>query len=140
MASGLFMGLLGLIGSFLPEELLSYAGAPSGNLAVLFIQVAGALYVGFAVLNWTAKGTIMGGIYGRPIALGNFLHFAVVAIALVKALLDGVTSVELLVGAVAYSAFAISFGAVLFNHPKKKDEKQYSQPATKIPSATASSR
>jgi len=41
------------------------------------------------------------------IALGNFLHFAVVGVVLLKALMAGQKASEIVVGAVAYSAFAI---------------------------------
>ena len=31
-----------------------------------------------------AKESLIGGIYNRPIAIGNFMHFAVGAMALIK--------------------------------------------------------
>jgi|TARA_R110002051_G_scaffold173271_2_gene243631 hypothetical protein len=43
-----------------------------------------ALYLGFGILNRMAKGTIIGRIYNRPIAIGNLMHFEVGAIVLVK--------------------------------------------------------
>src|SRR5204862_7388254 len=33
-----------------------------------------ALYLGFAVLNWMGCVVLFGGIYGRPVALGNLCH------------------------------------------------------------------
>jgi hypothetical protein len=83
----------------------------------LLIQIAGALYLGFAILNWMAKGALIGGIYSRPLALGNFLHFAVSAIILLKALLGGFKPIEIIVGATVYSLFAVWFGLVTFTHP-----------------------
>jgi hypothetical protein len=87
--SALFMGLLGLAASFLPQEILAAAGMPEESLpelAVILVQALGALYLGFAILNWMAKGILVGGIYARPLALGNFLHFSVVTVVLVKAI------------------------------------------------------
>ena len=112
------MGVLGLIASFLPHETLTYAGSDPNELTILIVQVAGALYAGFALLNWSAKGNLIGGIYSRPVALGNFVHFAIVAIALLKAAASGFALTPVVVGAAAYVVFAVGFGYVMFNHPK----------------------
>lgn len=118
--SAILMAVLGICASFLPQEILSYSGADPRDLGVLLVQVIGALYLGFAMLNWMARGNLIGGVYSRPVAMGNFLHFAVVAIALLKALLGGASAEILLVGAVVYSVFAVWFGLVVFTHPAKR--------------------
>ena len=83
---------------------------------MLFVQMAGALYLGFAILNWTARGILIGGIYARPVALGNFLHFAMVSVMLIKAaIVHGV--MQLAISATVFSVFAIWFGLVLFRPP-----------------------
>lgn len=115
-AAGL-MGALGLAASFLPQEILGWAGVPPVAPAVLVVQIAGALYLGFAMLDWMARGSVLGGIYGRPVVLGNFLHFAIVAIALVKALTRGHPAPALVVGTVVYLVLAVWFGGVLFTSP-----------------------
>jgi hypothetical protein len=117
--SAILMALLGIAASFLPQEILSYSGADPRDFGVLLVQVIGALYLGFAMLNWMARANLIGGVYSRPVAMGNFLHFAVVAVALLKALLGGASAEILLVGAVIYSAFAVWFGLVVFTHPTK---------------------
>jgi hypothetical protein len=116
--SAILMAVLGICASFLPQEILSYSGADPRDLGVLLVQVIGALYLGFAMLNWMARGNLIGGVYSRPVAMGNFLHFAVVAVTLLKALL-GASAEILLVGAVVYSVFAVWFGLVVFTHPKQ---------------------
>jgi len=116
-SSALFMAVLGVVGSFLPQESVAHLGAPPDPPVVLLIQIAGALYLGFAILNWLAKGVLIGGIYSRPLAFGNFLHFAVVAIILLKALLGGFKPIEVIVGAAVYSLFGVWFGLVIFTHP-----------------------
>ncbi|MBT8101286.1 MAG: hypothetical protein KJO82_16135, partial [Gammaproteobacteria bacterium] len=87
------------------------------NATVLLIQMMGALYLGFAILNWAARGVIIGGIYARPLALGNFLHFAMVGVMLIKAAVVHV-AVPLAISAAVFSAFAIGFGIVLFTVPR----------------------
>lgn len=111
------MAAAGLAASFLPQEILTYFGRAQDACGVLLLQVAGALYLGFAMLNWMARANTIGGIYNRPIALGNFLHFTVAAIALLKALGRGPHDPVLLIAATAYVAFAIWFGLVVFTHP-----------------------
>jgi len=110
------MALVGVGASFLPQEMLAYADLPAQNFPVVLIQIIGALYLGFGLLNWNARGMLFGGIYGRPIILGNFMHFAVVTIALVK-FLSVQTSPLLLAGAAAYIPLSVWFGLVLFTHP-----------------------
>lgn len=117
--SALFMAILGVFASFLPQEILAYSGSKPAGLGVLLIQICGAMYMGFAIVNWMARANIIGGIYSRPVALGNFFHFAVAGIVLLKALIAGQRTTEIVAGAVAYSVFAIWFGLVLFTHPSQ---------------------
>ena len=73
-ASAVFSGALGAVATFLPQEILVRAGIPPVGLSVILVQIAGALYLGFAMLNWMAQGNIIGGIYSRPVAMGNLAH------------------------------------------------------------------
>jgi hypothetical protein len=38
-------------------------------------SLLGVAHVGFGMINWIAKGSILGGIYGRAIVVGNQVHF-----------------------------------------------------------------
>lgn len=116
--SAIFMAMLGFLGTFMPQEILNYADADAGTegLLLLIVQITGALYMGFAILNWMARSSLIGGIYNRPAALGNFLHFTMVALVLVKALTIE-QSMEMVVGTVIYAVFAIWFGLTLFARP-----------------------
>lgn len=119
IASSLLMGLLGLSAIFLPEEILNYLALPSTILPTLFIQVTGALYLGFALMNWMAKTVLIGGIYSKPLCIGNFFHFAVAGLSLLKATFSTPDLKYLLIATTVYSAFAILFGIVLFTSPKR---------------------
>ena len=121
-ASALFMAILGVAASFFPQEILAYCGSRPEEPGVLLVQITGALYMGFAILNWMARGSLIGGIYGRPVALGNFLHFAVVTVVLLKALAAGQHAPEVVVGAVVYSVMGVWFGLVLFTSPVKGEK------------------
>jgi hypothetical protein len=116
IASAVFLAALGFVTSFLPEKVLGLHGTVPDTPTLLLVQMTGALYLGFAILNWTARGVLIGGIYARPVALGNFLHFAMVSVMLIKAaIVHGV--VQLAISATVFSVFAIWFGLVLFRPP-----------------------
>lgn len=111
--SALFMGLLGLGTLFAPAEVLGVHGTAPDNATKLLIQMMGALYLGFAILNWTARGALIGGIYSRPVALGNFWHFLIVSLLLSKAAFV-FAAWPLAISAAIFSIFAIWFGLVMF--------------------------
>lgn len=116
IASAALMGIIGLAASFMPQELLGLHGTVPDAPTVLFVQMAGAVYLGFALLNWAARGVLIGGIYARPLGMGNFLHFLMVSITLVKAAI-AFGALELAVSAAVFSVFAIWFGLVVFRSP-----------------------
>lgn len=65
-----------------------------------------------------ARGNLIGGIYRRPVTLGNFMHFAIVAVVLAKSVLSGTSQTEVVAVFAIYAVFAASFGSVLFTSPK----------------------
>lgn len=86
-------------------------------------QIIGALYFGFGMLNWFCKGSRIGGIYNRPVAIGNFSHFLIAALTVGKFFLreEGVSKVIWIIGAV-YIILAILFAMIMFTHPIKDGE------------------
>lgn len=114
ISSALFLGLMGAAGSFFTEEIVKLYTTEVNTISALMVKITGALYLGFAVLNWMARGNIIGGIYSRPVALGNFFHFTIIAITLLKLAITGQPANLFITGALLYSIFAISFGYILF--------------------------
>ena len=114
IASALVLGLAGLAATFAPAELLSAWGSPASDQTVILVQLLGALYFSFALLNWSAKGVMIGGIYARPVSLGNFLHFTMGALALGKQELSHHLGLPVVAALVVYAVFAILFGALVF--------------------------
>lgn len=108
---------------FFPHEILHRFGADASGIAPLFAQIAGALLLGFAMMNWMAKTVLIGGIYARPLAIGNFTHFTVGALALLKyAFAADQNSPLVWTLAVVYALFAAAFGYVFFTHPLKSND------------------
>ena len=80
VASAIVMGAAGAAGLFLPHEILAAIGAPASGLLPSLLQIHAALLLAFAMLNWMAKDSLIGGIYNRPVLVGNVTHFAIGAI------------------------------------------------------------
>jgi len=111
--TALLLALAGLACTFAPQELLALAGAPALPPLVLGVQAIGAAWLGLATIDWMARGAPFGGIYGRPIALGNFAHFLLLACALGKAAANA-PSTALIAIAVVAALGALAFARLVF--------------------------
>jgi len=47
-------------------------------------SLLGGALLGFGAMNWIARRSILGGIYGKAVVVGNHWHFVVGAIVLLK--------------------------------------------------------
>ena len=113
-ASCLFLGAVGLFTLFAPDVLLGFMDAsPTGPLAVT-VQLMGTLYFAFALVNWTAKDSAIGGIYARPVSLGNFAHFFAGALILIKYFISMDFNVFVLLLTIVYGIFAVLFYWLVF--------------------------
>lgn len=122
--SAIFLGTVGILLSFLPNEIVDYLNIEPNTVTILFLKELSALYLGFGILNWTAKGTLIGGIYNKPIAIGNLMHFGVGAIALVKIVSNIQTRSEIIISlTLVYLVFAILFANVFRTNPRSLEKK-----------------
>lgn len=113
-ASSVTMAVAGLTATFAPVELLNVLKVGVVAPLPVLIQLLGALYVAFAMANWTAKDSLIGGIYARPLSLGNFLHFGAGALALGKHEWAAGFHDPLVVALAVYAIFALGFGWLVF--------------------------
>ncbi|MBJ6118584.1 hypothetical protein JAO76_10300 [Pontibacter sp. BT310] len=121
-ASAIVLGAIGILLSFFPDEILEYTGASSVSFFQLILQLLGAGYLGFAMLNWMARGNLIGGIYSRPIAIGNLMHFIVAGLALLKTAYGSQGTTVVWVAAALFLVFAVLFAMVTFRHPLQSKE------------------
>lgn len=118
ISSSIFLGILGILLTFIPDEIASSLSVTSNSISTLSLQLLGALYLGFAMLNWMAKGTLIGGIYNKPIAIGNFMHFTVGGLALIKIITEIDAHIEIIIFlTVFYVVFALLFTYVFRTNP-----------------------
>ena len=113
-ASAAVMGLAGVGGSFLPDEILDALGVDGGGRMPFIVQLLAALWLAAAMTNWMARGNAIGGIYGRPIAIGNLTHFSIGALTLAKLATVGAGGLVVAAAGV-YAAFAVGFAVVVFS-------------------------
>ena len=119
LLSSFFLGVIGSILTFFPDEIISSIGILPNPISTLSFQLLGALYLGFAILNWMAKGSLIGGIYNKPIVVGNLMHFGVGAFALVKIISEIQVHLEIAISLTAiYAIFAILFVYVFRTNPE----------------------
>lgn len=125
MASCAFtLAAAGIMLTFMPDEILNYFEFPPTTILQVLLQITGALYFAFAMLNWMSKSSPVGGIYNKPIAMANFMHFIIGAIALIKLIFansDLPFAVWIMAG--VYAIFAIVFGLINFRSPSAGDKK-----------------
>ena len=121
IATALYLGIIGFGLTFLPQEIADFFNKGTNQIFILTLQIFGSLYLGFGMMNWMAKNSLIGGIYNRPLVLGNLLHFLVSAFALIKTV--GKYSENqfevILTISILYSLFAVCFGYLLSTNPVK---------------------
>jgi hypothetical protein len=115
VSSAIFLASLGVSLSFFPTEIAALmANEPSKQVSWV-LQLTGALYFAFAMVNWIAKGANIGGIYNRPVAIGNLAHFTIGALALIKGVTGQANVPPIFLGlAILYTFFAVLFGIIFF--------------------------
>jgi len=118
--SGFFMAATGIAALFLPHEILRALEIQPIGLLPVIVQLLAAMFFAFGLVNWTARGSLIGGIYNRPVAIGNLVHFAIGGITLFKAAASH-HRIILWVTAIVYLVFAAGFALVFFTSPVKRD-------------------
>ena len=122
-SSAVVMGFLGLAGTFLSEEISNIFGIAPLPITNVLIQIIGGLYLGFAMLNWFTRSARIGGIYNRPLVLGNLIHFIVVFFALIRLLTDQFNFIFVILTFI-YFGFAVWFTFVMRSNPFTNDVKK----------------
>lgn len=120
ICAAIVLGCAGISLTFLPQEILSLLGEQQTPTMTLILQLMGAMYFAFAMVNWTAKENLLGGIYGRPIVIGNATHFLIGALALIKSV-SAQHHPLLWIAAIIYSIFAFLFYWILRTSPAQKN-------------------
>ena len=118
-SSALMLGFTGLMLTFFPQELSESLGHSESDMMTRTLEVIGAMYLAFGMMNWMSRKSLIGGIYNRPIAIANMTHFMMVGIMLTK---WKIGNHDLPYGfwaiALIYLFFATAFIKILFTTPR----------------------
>ena len=118
ICSSIFMGIIGFTLLFLPEEIETFLQIGQNSTSTMFLKLLSALMLGFAFLNWMAKSNLIGGIYSRPVVIGNFTHFVIGFLSLIKLISPKQPNNEVIILlALAYGIFTFFFGFIFFKTP-----------------------
>lgn len=120
-ASSLLLAVLGGGLLFFPEASADILSLPDGSARALPLVAGGQL--GFAMLNWTGRGAVYGGVYGRPIVVGNFGNAVVTSSALLRTQMDDGSASGWLV-VVALLLYLVAFIRLTFWPPFEDDRKR----------------
>jgi hypothetical protein len=86
-ASALCFAVLGAMLLFAPEEVGGALTTESRGHVIA--SLLGAALLGFGAINWIARGSVLGGIYGRAVVAANQTHLVIGALVLMKGGIDG---------------------------------------------------
>lgn len=83
--SAVVSAVLGILFTFLPQETGSWIGTAEQTIADLVVmQILGAALIGIAMTNYMSRGAVLGGIYGKPLLLGNLVYHLASGLGLLK--------------------------------------------------------
>jgi hypothetical protein len=122
--SGVIHIAAGVLFIFIPEELFIWSDGKPGEIEILAVSLFGTSLFGFGIINYTGRNAIYGGIYGKPIILGNFIFHTVAAVHLLKFTMSS-DSASLIFSAITgalYLLFAAGFIRLNFFPPVLKTQ------------------
>jgi hypothetical protein len=113
-SSSILLAAAGIFALFVPDVLLGMQGVESVISLSLLIQLMGALYFSFALMNWTAKDSAIGGVYARPVSVGNFAHFFAGTMLLLKVQFSAEFNLLMFVVFIVYAVYTWLFYWLVF--------------------------
>ena len=119
--SAIFLVVNGFVLSFFPYEISVLLTNTDNHFFILILQILGAIYLGFSYINWMSKNSSIGGIYNKPLLIGNTIHFLTASMAMIKLVFKFENNLPLLIpNTIIYCLFTLFFGYIYFSDPFKK--------------------
>jgi hypothetical protein len=118
-ATAIALAVLGVALLFAPEEQARAIGAPAA--ASPWLQVLGGACLGLGALDWLSRRSLIGGIYGRPVAAANQIHFTIGALTLVRHGWGSTPPAAYWILTSAYVLGALLFNGLTFGPPPQVD-------------------
>lgn len=111
--------------TFILKEITGLLFASTNPTSILFLQKLGPLYLGFGMLNWMTKNNLIGGIYSKPLVIGNLAQFLMTTITLIKIIVtySNRKFIIILSLTIVYAMFTAGFRYVFNKNPNKSFNK-----------------
>lgn len=119
--SAVVLALGGLVLLFLPDTVLPVlipGYPPAGGWLG---QLLAAAWLGVAALTWTARSSLLGGIYGRPVVSTNATLFLISALSLLRGITERPSSMATWFVTVVFSVLAILYFWLMLRGPFARD-------------------
>jgi uncharacterized membrane protein YgdD (TMEM256/DUF423 family) len=113
-AAALF--LIGGAGLFAAPEAAGWLGATETAPTSIIVQLAACAVLALAVMNWYSRNSRVGGIYARPLCLGNLLFFFGAAACVGKAVTVSQLPGSWLALLLGFSLPGLAFAWLIFFH------------------------
>lgn len=114
--SALALFVSGLVALFAPDEIARLLDPAASSSLPVAIQLIGGSLLGFALLNWMSRRNRIGGIYARPIGMGNLMLFTTAALTIGKALSRGYLPLAFISAGLVCGVLAAGFAWLVFVH------------------------
>lgn len=111
----------GIVLLFAPDVVLPRLSPGFPDSALWLGQLLGAAWLGVAALDWLSRGTMLGGIYGRPVVFANTALYFISALVILRALSRAPSATGLWALAVAAVLLAAVYGWLLYRGPFEKE-------------------
>ncbi|MFN0156970.1 MAG: hypothetical protein ACKVRP_02735 [Bacteroidota bacterium] len=112
----------GLVLLFAPELLYTLFDLSHSPDGLVGAQLLSAALIGFGLMNWTARGLVLGGIFGRAVVYGNFVYSLIGFFVSLRAGLGGFGNQYFWIEVILSLASAIVFSFLLFRGPISRRE------------------
>lgn len=119
--SAIVLFIAGGAALFAADEVARWLDPAPSRAMPLMVQLAASGLLGFAAMNWMSRGNRIGGIYGRPIGIGNLLLFLTAALSLGKPAMSGDLPAAVAIVTAAFALLAVSFAWLVFVHDPLAD-------------------
>ncbi len=115
------LGLGGISFLFAGDVILPLLAADIPRSATWLSELIGAGWLGLAALNWLSRGSVLGGIYGRPVIIANLALYLVSALVLVRVIVNNDTNRLGWIMAPTALLLAATYGWLLLRGPLRRD-------------------
>ncbi|MEN3337724.1 MAG: hypothetical protein V7647_1400 [Acidobacteriota bacterium] len=126
-----WLGVSGAALLFAPREISTRLGASGPDVVY---QLLAAALLGLAAMNHVARGSALGGIYGRAVVTADQVHFTIGALVLIKLALRHSVAPALWIAILAYVAGAVFFNLLLFHGVRPPAQAPPPPPEVGLPS------